>query len=100
MPETFTFSALITTTWSPMSRKVVYLGFSLPIRMRATCEARRPSVCPEASTTYHLGTNSPALGKYIDMQTLSQKIKKQRRPLSNLASAERAGLSGGQPQDC
>src|SRR5579862_8637496 len=70
MPVVLIFSALITMTWSPVSKNGVYRGFSLPMRMRATCEARRPSVCPLASTTYHLRTISPSLGKYVDIGTL------------------------------
>src|SRR5215831_16636694 len=72
----------MTITWSPASINGVYRGFSLPIRMRATCEARRPSVCPLASTTYHLRTISPCLGKYVDIGTLPD-LKKgcERKPL-------------------
>src|SRR6476661_3884663 len=81
MPVVFSFSALITTTWSPVSRNGVYFGFSLPIKMRATCDATRPRARPEASTTYHLRAISPALGKYVDM-LISQKMKTERRPLS------------------
>src|SRR5215831_3542276 len=99
MPELFTFSALITTTWSPVPRNGVYFGHSFPIRMRATCDASRPSAWPEASTTYHLRATSPALGKYVDI-LLSQNMKTERRPLiSTTASAEGAGLPGGQPQN-
>src|SRR5438093_9019369 len=112
MPVIFPFSALITTTWSPVSRNGVYLGLSLPMRMRATCEARRPRALPDASTTYHLRAISPALGKYVDM-LISQKMKTERRPLSipgtipmksrlpgiPHTSAEGAGLPGGQPQN-
>src|SRR5690349_15842107 len=52
------------------------------MRMRATCEAKRPSVCPLASTTYHLRTISPCLGKYVDIGTLPD-LKKgcERKPL-------------------
>src|SRR4029077_12771114 len=46
-----TLSALITTTWSPESRYGVKVGLSLPISMRATLVARRPSTTPVASTT-------------------------------------------------
>src|SRR5437870_11763231 len=109
MPVILIFSALITTTWSPVSRNGVYLGFSLPIKMRAICEATRPRALPEASTTYHLRAISPALGKYVDM-LISQKknMKTERRPLSTHenhsslriphTSAESAGPPGGQPQ--
>src|SRR5690242_7706924 len=78
----------------------VYLGFSFPIRMRATCEATRPRALPEASTTYHLRAISPALGKYVDM-LISQNMKTERRPLSTpiLQGAESAGPPGGQPQN-
>src|SRR5215467_6299486 len=82
MPVVRTFSALITITWSPVSINGVYRGFSLPMRMRATCEAKRPSVCPLASTTYHLRTISPCLGKYVDIGNLPD-LKKgcERKPL-------------------
>src|SRR6266700_6437452 len=82
MPVILIFSALITTTWSPVSRNGVYLGFSLPIKMRAICEATRPRALPEASTTYHLRAISPALGKYVDMLISQKNMKTERRPLS------------------
>ena len=62
-PVTRILAALMTTTWSPTSINGVYCGFSLPIRIRATREARRPSTNPLASTTNHLRTISPSLGK-------------------------------------
>src|ERR1051326_3417543 len=115
MPVIFTFSALITTTWSPVSRNGVYRGFSFPIRMRATCEATRPRALPEASTTYHMRAISPALGKYVDMLISQKNMKTERRPLSTRreslfegrltssriphTSAEGAGPPGGQPQN-
>src|SRR5215472_15106609 len=99
MPVILTFSALITTTWSPMSIKGVYFGFSLPIKMRATSDATRPRACPEASTTYHLRAISLALGKYVDI-LISQKMKTVRRPrVPSTKGAEGAGLPGGQPQN-
>src|SRR6266496_641811 len=102
MPVILIFSALITTTWSPVSRNGVYLGFSLPIKMRAICEATRPRALPEASTTYHLRAISPALGKYVDMLISQKNMKTERRPLSTQLlhkSAEGAGPPGGQPQN-
>src|ERR1700758_5003438 len=75
----------------------VYCGFSFPIRMLATCEAKRPSVCPFASTTYHLRTISPCLGKYVDIGTLPD-LKKgcERKPLL-IPLTRTPGPSGGQP---
>src|SRR5688572_29002369 len=59
----------MTMTWSPMSMKGVYLGLFLPERMRATSVASRPTVCPAASTTYHLrfSARPSPLGKYVDI---------------------------------
>src|SRR5579862_3509670 len=99
MPVVLIFSALITMTWSPVSINGVYRGFSLPMRMRATCEARRPSVCPSASTTYHLRTISPSLGKYVDMK-LSQIEKAAKEDRSLILPTRTPGPSGGQPHDC
>src|SRR6266436_7344049 len=49
-----TLSALITTTWSPESKYGVKLGLSLPISIRATFVASRPSTWSVASTTNQL----------------------------------------------
>src|SRR5579863_3984287 len=68
------------------------------MRMRATCEARRPSVCPSASTTYHLRTISPSLGKYVDMK-LSQIEKAAKEDRSLILPTRTPGPSGGQPHD-
>src|SRR5271169_1475754 len=93
-----TLAALITMTWSPVSRKGVYLGLSLPERMRATRVASRPSVWSSASMTNHLRAISP-LGKYVDISKLSQNLKKTaKEPLGS--GAGRAHPSGGQMQDC
>src|SRR5215470_6020747 len=97
MPVVRTFSALITITWSPVSMNGVYRGFSLPIRMRATCEARRPSVCSAASTTYHLRTISPCLGKYVDIGTLPDLKKAAKENRSLIPLTRTPGPSGGQP---
>src|SRR5215469_13183259 len=83
MPVTRILSALITTTSPPTSRNGVYLGFSLPERMRATRVASRPSVCPAASTTYHLRAISCPLGKRVDMlQTPENKNAKKDRSMT------------------
>src|SRR5258708_16154525 len=49
-----TLSALITTTWSPESKYGVKLGLSLPISIRSTFVASRPSTWSVASTTNQL----------------------------------------------
>src|SRR5574341_162727 len=50
-PVTVTFSELMMTTKSPTSRWGAKTGFSFPRRSIATRLARRPSVCPWASTS-------------------------------------------------
>src|SRR5215216_112170 len=47
----------------------VYCGLFLPVSTRATSVAKRPTVWPAASTTYHLRFSaSPSpLGKYVDI---------------------------------
>src|SRR5215471_20220039 len=83
MPVTRILSALITITWSPTSRNGVYLRFSLPERMRATRDASRPNVWPDASTTYHLRAISCPLGKRVDMlQTPENKNAKKYRSMT------------------
>src|SRR5205807_171790 len=67
------------------------------MRMRATCEARRPSVCPLASTTYHLRTISPCLGKYVDIGTLPRFEKAANENRSLIPLTRTPGPSGGQP---
>src|ERR1700761_8382559 len=62
----------------------VYLGLSLPLRMRATRLATRPNVWPEASTTYHLRAISP-LGKYVDILQSPRCVKTAKEPLSSVA---------------
>src|ERR1051325_508829 len=59
----------MTMTWSPMSMKGVHCGLRLPVSTLATSVASRPTVCPAASTTYHLRFSaSPVpLGKYVDI---------------------------------
>src|SRR6185436_8637669 len=47
-------------TKSPMSTFGVYVGLCLPRSTRAMREARRPSVWPVASITYHSRCASPA----------------------------------------
>src|SRR5271169_6592999 len=93
-----TFAALITMTWSPVSRNGVYLGLSLPERMRATRVASRPSVWSSASMTNHLRAISP-LGKYVDISKLSQNLKKPRKSRS-VQALDAQIPSGGQTQDC
>src|SRR5438445_8380762 len=111
MPVTLILRALITTTWSPVSMNGVYCGLSLPARTRATRAARRPRVCPEASTTYHLRAISPALGKWVDI-TISLTTKNKTNQLKDLSEKHaysdpverriqrgRSRVTGGQPQD-
>src|SRR3982751_2908040 len=52
-----------------MSIKGVHCGLRLPERTLATSVASRPTVCPAASTTYHLRFSaSPVpLGKCVDI---------------------------------
>src|SRR6476659_11422346 len=69
------------------------------MRMRATCEARRPSVCPLASTTYHLRTISPSLGKYVDIGTLPDLKKAAKENRSLIPLTRTPGPSGGQPHN-
>jgi hypothetical protein len=54
LPVTEIFSALTTTTKSPVSQCGVYSGFVFPRSASAICVARRPSVWPAASTTSQL----------------------------------------------
>src|SRR6516164_11045258 len=66
-------SALITITWSPESRYGVNDGLSLPINMRATLVARRPSTLSVASTTNHAAPTlsasaSSPLATYVLME--------------------------------
>src|ERR1044072_9524626 len=70
----------MTMTGSPGSRKGVYCGLFLPVSTRATSVARRPTVWPAASTTYHLRFSaSPSpLGKYVDIDN-SLKFKRLKR---------------------
>src|SRR5215470_14659065 len=97
MPVTRILSALMTITWSPMSRNGVYPGFSLPERIRATREASRPRVCPEASTTYHLRAISCPLGKRVDMlQTPENKSTKKDRSNDTAYLLPKGRHKGGQ----
>lgn len=54
----------------------------MPVRIKATSDARCPSVCPLASTTYHfrLPASSFPLGKYVDIVNYLcfQRIKRER----------------------
>src|SRR6266436_3878284 len=70
-PVTRTFSALTTTTWSPTSRCVEYVGFLFPLSTLAISLARRPRICPSASTTYHSCTISEARTLYVPMNPTS-----------------------------
>ena len=63
LPVRTAFSALITITWSPVSRKGVQVGLFLPDRTSATAVLRRPTVMPAASTRNHWRLSSLALGK-------------------------------------
>src|SRR5882762_7522723 len=68
-----TLSALITTTWSPESRYGVKLGLSLPINIRATLVASRPSTWSVASTTNQFAPSfsasaSAPLATYVNLK--------------------------------
>src|SRR5271170_510862 len=77
-----------------MSRNGVYLGLSLPERMRATRVASRPSVWSSASMTNHLRAISP-LGKYVDISKLSQYLKKDRERAARFRRWTRTHLQAG-----
>jgi hypothetical protein len=64
---TWIFSALTTTTKSPVSMCGVYCGLRLPRSVSAIWVARRPRVCPSASTTYHSRVTSPGLAFQVFM---------------------------------
>src|SRR4029453_12109653 len=66
-PVSWTFSALITTTWSPTSRGGAKRGLCFTRRMVATCVARRPSTRPSASTTNHFRSIESSFGMTVDM---------------------------------
>src|SRR5215216_5127948 len=65
-----------------MSINGVHSGLRLPLRIEATSEARCPTVCPLASTTYHfrLPARSFPLGKYVDIVNYLyfQRVKRER----------------------
>src|SRR5215216_3589293 len=65
-----------------MSINGVHSGLRLPLRIEATSEARCPTVCPLASTTYHfrLPASSFPLGKCVDIVNYLcfQRIKRER----------------------
>src|ERR1700684_1415146 len=82
-------------TWSPMSIKGVYFGFSLPANLLAASVARRPSVLPLASTTNHLRVISCELGKYVDIVTCSP-----REPSSGRVAHHRRKPRGLQLLSC
>src|SRR5205807_1869505 len=65
LPVTFTFAALITTTWSPLFRLGVNVGLCLPRRIAATPDARRPSTWSVASTTYQSLFRSAAFAVHV-----------------------------------
>src|ERR1017187_5705413 len=50
-----------------------YWGFSLPLSKSAALVARRPSVLPLASTTYHLRSISLPLGTKVPISLLPSK---------------------------
>src|SRR3954470_11477406 len=87
-----------------MSIKGVHCGLRLPDRTLATSVASRPTVCPAASTTYHLRFSaSPVpLGKCVDIDNslwfkrLERERVEYRNGLKNvkLRPATRDGRSG------
>src|ERR1039458_2805095 len=56
-----------------MSMYGTYFGFVLPLSTIAALVARRPKVCPLASTTYHLRLISLPLGINVDIALLTSK---------------------------
>src|SRR5215213_1018912 len=84
-----------------MSINGVHSGLRLPLRIEATSEARCPTVCPLASTTYHfrLPASSFPLGKYVDIVNYLcfQRVKRERleykRP-KKLSTREGANADG------
>src|SRR2546429_759517 len=65
VPVTFTFAALMTTTWSPVFRCGVYVGLCLPRRIAATPDARRPRTWSVASTTNQSLFRSAAFAVHV-----------------------------------
>src|SRR5215467_8509705 len=65
LPVTAIFSALMTTTKSPLCKWGVKVGLCLPRKICAIWDAKRPSTCPSASIMYHCGSNSAALALYV-----------------------------------
>src|ERR1043165_8540141 len=65
-----------------MSIKGVHCGLRLPVKMLATSVASRPTVCPAASTTYHLRFSASPLplGKYVDIDSSlwKKRLKRER----------------------
>src|SRR5688572_26546730 len=53
LPVRTILEALMTITWSPVSRLGAYWGLCLPRRRFATSDARRPRTTPSASTSHH-----------------------------------------------
>src|SRR5690606_39901341 len=71
---TATFSALTTTTKSPVSAAGVYMALCLPLRIPAISEARRPSGRPEAATRCQARSMSPDLGVYVLCGLMSSSV--------------------------
>src|SRR3990172_10951069 len=74
----------------------VHCGLRLPVKMRATSEARCPTVWPAASTTYQFlfPARSLPLGKYVDIVNYLylKRIKRERqeyRSAQNIVKLER-----------
>src|SRR6516164_560595 len=65
LPVSWTFSALMTTTWSPQSMCGVYEGLCLPRRRMAMIEASRPSTRPSASISSHFLSISEGLAEKV-----------------------------------
>src|SRR5881409_548851 len=66
LPDTAIFSALTTTTKSPVSRCGANVGLCLPRSRVAAWTASRPSTTSLASMTCHVRVISLGLGLYVD----------------------------------
>src|SRR3954471_6402646 len=64
-PVRATFSALTTTTKSPVSTRGAKVGLCLPRRRTAIWLASRPSTTSVASMTCHWRSTSPGFGVYV-----------------------------------
>ncbi|CAA7623640.1 exported hypothetical protein [Magnetospirillum sp. UT-4] len=76
LPVSFTFSALMTMTFSPMSTWGVKVGRCLPRRRMAMTLARRPRTTPSASITTHFFCTSDGLTLKVFMAPTAKPMTK------------------------